>query len=563
MLSELKLQSFDHTGLRGIATKVDSMKKSGTDGHITDADEKDHLNAELKDRIAILEEELDRQRDANTALRRHDKDVLGWPFKFTQTLLDAIPIPVFYKNAHGVYLGCNKAFAEFIGKPRSQIISSTVFDISPAALAEIYYQADEGLISHPGTQQYEGAISDARGVVHTVVFYKATVLKDDGTVDGIIGTFIDVTGRKMAEKALHENEERLRLCVATASLGIFDWDMANDRHIWSPETYEIYGVSRDTPLTFDLIKGMIYPEDRQDDVVLAELERATSRGGYTLEYRIVRASDGAVRWIHTKTRIFFEGDGVERRTVRMLGVVQDITDRKLIEAALKEAKQQSELYLDLMGHDINNMHQITLGYLELAQGMTPGVAQSEMIGKSIEVLQRSTQLIRNVGKLQKLNEDLGQVHEVDVGSVLHAVKREFGMVPGKEIRLNFNGDGHCFILANELLYDVFANLVSNAIKYTGDHAVIAVDMDVVADNGQTYCRVSVEDDGPGIPDDFKPRIFNRLLRGPSKAKGMGLGLYLVKSLVDRCGGRTWVEDRVPGDYTKGARFMVMLPIVDN
>ena len=73
----------------------------------------------------------------------------------------------------------------------------------------------------------------------------------------------------------------------------------------------------------------------------------------------------------------------------------------------------------------------------------------------------------------------------------------------------------------------------------------------------------VEDDGPGIPDDFKGTIFNRMLKGTDKAKGMGLGLYLVKSLVESYGGRVWVEDRVQGDHTKGARFVVMLPAIEN
>ncbi len=64
----------------------------------------------------------------------------------------------------------------------------------------------------------------------------------------------------------------------------------------------------------------------------------------------------------------------------------------------------------------------------------------------------------------------------------------------------------------------------------------------------------------GIPDDFKRRIFNRILKGTDKAKGMDFGLYIVKSLADSYGGRVWAEDRVPGDHTKGARFVVMLPV---
>jgi signal transduction histidine kinase len=194
--------------------------------------------------------------------------------------------------------------------------------------------------------------------------------------------------------------------------------------------------------------------------------------------------------------------------------------------------------------------------------MPPGVQLDEMIGKSVEVLQRSTQLIRNVRKLQKVNEDFLQMHEVDVGEMLHAVRREFGVVPGKSVTLNFKSEEHCFVRANELLHDVFANLVSNAIKHTGDKTDINIDLDIVNDNTGKYCRVSVEDNGPGIPDNFKDVIFNRLLKGTNKAKGMGLGLYLVKSLVDSYGGRVWVEDRVSGDHTKGARFVVMLPAIE-
>jgi signal transduction histidine kinase len=84
----------------------------------------------------------------------------------------------------------------------------------------------------------------------------------------------------------------------------------------------------------------------------------------------------------------------------------------------------------------------------------------------------------------------------------------------------------------------------------------------VWNKGIQYCRVMVEDNGPGISDDFKGRIFRRMLKGATNAKGMGLGLYLVKSLVESYGGRVWVEDRVLGDYTKGAKFVVLLPVAE-
>ena len=86
-------------------------------------------------------------------------------------------------------------------------------------------------------------------------------------------------------------------------------------------------------------------------------------------------------------------------------------------------------------------------------------------------------------------------------------------------------------------------------------------VDSTGDGSKTYYMVSVEDNGPGIPDNLKEKIFNRLQRGETLARGMGLGLYLVKSLVDSYHGRVWVEDRVAGDHTKGSRFVVMLPAI--
>ena len=250
----------------------------------------------------------------------------------------------------------------------------------------------------------------------------------------------------------------------------------------------------------------------------------------------------------------------------MTGVIEhvrDIDERMLAEEELIEAKTQAELYLDLMGHDINNLHQIALGYLEQAMEKQSEAVQREYLDKLTEVLQRSAQLIQNVRKIRKLHEGVLRSELVDVCQLLRDVQKAYGAVPHKQVTINLNGIEHCPVQANELLYDVFSNLVSNAIKHTGDHADIVVDLDVVRNQGICYCRVLVEDDGPGIPDDFKGKVFNRLLKGSKNAKGMGLGLYLVKSLVESYGGRVWVEDRVLGNHMKGARFVVLLPAIED
>jgi signal transduction histidine kinase len=88
-------------------------------------------------------------------------------------------------------------------------------------------------------------------------------------------------------------------------------------------------------------------------------------------------------------------------------------------------------------------------------------------------------------------------------------------------------------------------------------------MSEVTNGGRDYCKVVVEDNGPGIPDELKGVLFERLNLTESRVRGKGFGLCLVKMLVDDYDGKFWVEDRVEGDHSKGARFVVMLPAVEN
>ena len=375
----------------------------------------------------------------------------------------------------------------------------------------------------------------------------------DKSVRYIAGLMQDITKRKRAEETLLESEEKFRVLAETSS-AMF-WLYQGERFVYVNGAGE-----RMTGYTIDELLGMrfwdvVHPDDRD---LVRDRGLARQRGEPVPQKYEVRllTKGGETRWAELNAgRIIYRGEPAG------IATFFDITERRRAEEELKEAKAQAELYLDLMGHDINNMHQIALGYLELARDMQAGEGEYEFVDKPIEVLQRSAQLIKNVRKLQKLKEGVFQSQEVDVCEMLTDMQKEFGAVPYKAITLDMDRCEHCHVRANELLHDVFANLVSNAIKHTGDRADITIYLDVAEDNGKPYCRVAVEDNGPGIPDDFKGRIFTRGLKGTASAKGMGLGLYLVKSLVDSYDGRVWVEDRVAGDHTKGSRFVVMLPAI--
>ena len=120
--------------------------------------------------------------------------------EFLQTLIDAMPYPVFYKDRQGIYLGCNRAFATFLGRARDGIIGKTVFDISPAGLSDRYYTADNELFENPGVQIYESRVQSMDGSVRDVIFHKATYAGPDGSVAGMIGAILDITERKKGKK---------------------------------------------------------------------------------------------------------------------------------------------------------------------------------------------------------------------------------------------------------------------------------------------------------------------------------------------------------------------------
>lgn len=246
----------------------------------------------------------------------------------------------------------------------------------------------------------------------------------------------------------------------------------------------------------------------------------------------------------------------------IIGFFMDITELKRADEALKTAKARAELYLDLMGHDINNLNQIALGYLEFVCAQTPDAEICKMLSRPVEAIVNSSRLIDNVRKLQKITSGSEKI-PVCTRDVLRLACSQFTGLSGVSVTFDIPDSCSTIVMADELLNDVFTNLLGNAIKHRGQQADLQLNIRLIeADEAETgYYKIMIEDNGPGIPPGRKDHLFDRFSRSSTKSKGSGLGLYLVKSLVNSYNGRVWVEDRVPGDHTRGARFVVMLPAV--
>jgi signal transduction histidine kinase len=232
----------------------------------------------------------------------------------------------------------------------------------------------------------------------------------------------------------------------------------------------------------------------------------------------------------------------------------------------KEVVAVNEIALlnDLMTHDINNFNQGIMGYLELLlEDKRLDDNQRRYAERALLQVKNNARLIDNIRKLAKVRSmpvddfELMDIHD-PIQEAVAAVTKTAGerkitivsTVPRKT---------H-YVMANQSLHEMFMNIISNAVKFDSSMKV-RVDVSVAEETTTqgAFWVVSVTDRGRGIPDDRKRVVFERFATGVTGVKGFGLGLSIVKSIVDRFGGRIWVEDRVPGDFSKGSVFKIALP----
>ncbi len=368
----------------------------------------------------------------------------------------------------------------------------------------------------------------------------------------VYGINQDITARKQAEKALVKSRAILSRAQDIAHVGNWAWDLKTNNMQWSDEIFKIFGYRpQELRPTYEWLLTRVFTDDRE--LIKRSVGAAIQENKlFNIDFRIIMP-DGSVHYLNiVADRIKKDKAGDPEW---MYGIIQDITKRKYIENKLRDAQSQSELYVDLMGHDINNMNMVALGFLELADDKLKlegklEISDEQLLLKSIENIMNSSTLIDNVRKLQRERAGEFKLKAIDIVEILTSVKDQYLSVPGRDVTINLNMKCRCAVIANDLLRDVFSNLVGNAIKHSTGPLTINIDMTCTGEDVPRFCKVAVEDNGPGIPDDLKALIFDRS-QTAKKLRGKGLGLYIVNTLVGDFHGKVWVEDSVPGDSHEG------------
>jgi PAS domain S-box-containing protein len=252
--------------------------------------------------------------------------------RIAQNLIDILPVPVFIKARDGRYLAVNRAWEAFFGISRREFSGKAVQDLYPSApwVAAEHQAMDESLWQHPGSQSYEIKLAMPAGGSRTTIYHKATFNGEDGRVAGLIGTIIDVTGRKQAKRALRESEERFRQTFELAGSGIAHVGL-DGRFLRANRALCLmlgYDAAELAGLT---VKDVSHPEDRN----VTDPDRERLHSGETdaahFEKRY-RHKDGATVWVDLTVAVARDA---ERRPQYEIAVFDDITERVNADAALR------------------------------------------------------------------------------------------------------------------------------------------------------------------------------------------------------------------------------------
>jgi DNA-binding response OmpR family regulator len=208
---------------------------------------------------------------------------------------------------------------------------------------------------------------------------------------------------------------------------------------------------------------------------------------------------------------------------------------------LADANDEANLYLDIITHDINNVNSGAMALTELLVRKS-GESEKTLALRLETSINESTEIINNVSTIRRLHERREALKPMPLDEIIRNSIQQF-----QNTTIRYPGTT-AVILADSLVRQVFINLIGNSAKFSGMQAVIDIS---VLDAGEMV-EVVITDNGPGISDDMKPVIFDRFRRGKTTKSGKGLGLFIVRSLVESYGGRIWAGDAMPGRTDAGA-----------
>lgn len=458
-------------------------------------------------------------------------------------------------------------FDEIYGVAHSERHKDYINAIHPDDMpvrAEAYRRAKE-----TGIMDYEARVPQKDGSVLWVRAMGKMHFDVDGVPYRISGVVQDITERRENENRLMDAADHLQLALDAGKLGSYEYDLNTGEITGTPQFKETFGLKEGAPFNIDLFFASLLEEDREHT-----LERVTSavanKTNYGAEYRI-KWPDGSIRWIKASGKpIYDESDNPSK----IVGITLDISEQKLFEEELNrmvtertlELKRSNEDLLQfahVTSHDLKEPVRKIRIYTEKIQrdyGSLLPAAGNTSLDKVQVAADRMLAMIEGVLTFSALNASDELFEIIDLNEVIKNIEADLEMMIRLKDAAIIKSNLPRVQGASVLIYQLFYNLVNNALKFSRPDVRTAIRISSAEKlhHGKVFAEIRIEDNGIGFEQEYALRIFNTFARLNSKDKyeGTGLGLALCKKIAERHGG-TITATGVEG---QGAGFTVLLPL---
>jgi PAS domain S-box-containing protein len=511
-----------------------------------------------------LNEELTASNEALTAINEELTETQA----FLQQIVDALeesesrfrylvqqaPVAIFILNGRSLRIETmNNLMLKMLGKT-ADIVGGTFAEALPEFANQPFFKLLDYVFDNGETFYGDEvkAVIEFDGVLKEG-YYNFTYqpIKDNnGITNGIICVSIDVTEQVNARKKVERAEESLRMAVDAAELGSYYINVVDRIFVPSPRLKEFFGYAPDEEVPYEAAINQIHPDYRQAAADM--VEAAITKGiKFDMEYPVIGHNDGKIRWVRGIGTVQHDDNGTD---TYFTGVLHEITEKK-------QDEMRKNDFIGMVSHELKTPLTSLTAIIQvmntkLKNSEDPFIANA--MGKANIQVKKMSNMINgflNISRLESgkifIEKNIFEINalilevidEIQMTAFMHSIS----LVPCPPIEVNADRDK---------IGSVISNLLTNAIKYSPKAQQIIVKCEKIGNAAQ----VSIKDEGMGIKAEDLDKLFDRYYRVESKhtthISGFGIGLYLSAEIIQRHGGKIWVES----ESGVGSTFYFTLPL---
>jgi PAS domain S-box-containing protein len=477
-----------------------------------------------------------------------------------QVLADSSPVPIWVTNPAGAMLLVNHAYCEFFGASVENVQQEGWQPLLHPDDRAAYVRAFGKALRDRTPFRAETRVRRADGEWRWVVTYAAPWFSESGEYLGCVGSSPDVTDQKRIEHALRDSEERFRMATEALRGSVYDWDIASGRVARTAGLVDLVGYAPEEMPADPLWRWeRAHPDDRERGRHRFEVATAGRAAAFDGEYR-VRHKDGRYVWVWDHARVIYDAGG---RPTRVVGCVISVDEQKRLQQALQQADRQKDRFLATLAHELRNPLAPIRNAVAVLKALGPSTPELDWARNVVDrQVQHMARLLDDLLDVSRITQDKLQLKKerIELRRVLETALETtlpFVEESGHAIDLRLPDDPIPVDADPVRLSQVFANLLNNAAKYTdrGGRIWLRVER-----KGATVA-VSVRDTGIGISAESLPTVFDMFSQATPALErahgGLGIGLSLVRGVVELHGGRVSARSDGPGT---GSEFVVELPV---